>query len=80
MDARSAGPPAEAAREPRSAGARVVALPGEVTDGGHRAALGASAGERGGLELLVNSASALGAEPLCGRRTIRWTGCGRRWR
>ncbi|MEU9120843.1 SDR family oxidoreductase [Streptomyces sp. NPDC048506] len=64
VDARSAGPLEEAARGLRSVGARVVALPGDVTDGGHRAALVAAAGELGGLDLLVNNASALGAEPL----------------
>ncbi|MFC9241772.1 SDR family NAD(P)-dependent oxidoreductase [Streptomyces decoyicus] len=64
VDARSAGPLAEAARELRATGARVVALPGDVTDGGHRAALVAAAGELGGLDLLVNNTSALGAEPL----------------
>ncbi|MEU9488201.1 SDR family oxidoreductase [Streptomyces decoyicus] len=64
VDARSAGPLAEAARELRTTGARVAALPGDVTDGGHRAALVAAAGELGGLDLLVNNASALGAEPL----------------
>ncbi|GGN59390.1 oxidoreductase [Streptomyces kronopolitis] len=64
VDARSAGPLEEAARELRGAGARVAALPGDVTDGGHRAALVAAARELGGLDLLVNNASALGAEPL----------------
>lgn len=64
VDARSAGPLEEAARELRGAGARVVALPGDVTDGGHRAALVAAARKLGGLDLLVNNASALGAEPL----------------
>ncbi|MGY5130175.1 SDR family NAD(P)-dependent oxidoreductase [Streptomyces nigrescens] len=68
VDARSAGPLEEAARELRAAGrgagARVVALPGDVADAGHRAALVAAAGELGGLDLLVNNASALGAEPL----------------
>ncbi|MEU8787615.1 SDR family NAD(P)-dependent oxidoreductase [Streptomyces sp. NPDC048637] len=68
VDARSAGPLEDAARELRAAGrgtaARVVALPGDVTDAGHRAALVAAAGELGGLDLLVNNASALGAEPL----------------
>ncbi|MCZ1010644.1 SDR family NAD(P)-dependent oxidoreductase [Streptomyces lydicus] len=42
----------------------MVALPGDVTDQGHRAALVAAAGALGGLDLLVNNASALGAEPL----------------
>ncbi|GAA2317482.1 hypothetical protein Scani_53570 [Streptomyces caniferus] len=64
VDARSAGPLEEAARELRGAGVRVVALPGDVADGGHRAALVAAAGELGGLDLLVNNASVLGAEPL----------------
>ncbi|WJY37494.1 SDR family NAD(P)-dependent oxidoreductase [Streptomyces sp. P9-2B-2] len=72
VDARSAGPLEEAARELRAAGqgagrgaaARVVALPGDVADAGHRAALVAAAGELGGLDLLVNNASMLGAEPL----------------
>lgn len=64
VDARSAGPLEEAARELRGSGARVVALAGDVTDGGHRAALVAAAAELGGLDLLVNNASALGAEPL----------------
>ncbi|WP_317633723.1 MULTISPECIES: SDR family NAD(P)-dependent oxidoreductase [unclassified Streptomyces] len=72
VDARSAGPLEEAARELRAAGqgagrgaaARVVALPGDVADAGHRAALVAAAGELGGLDLLVNNASVLGAEPL----------------
>ncbi|WP_260638149.1 SDR family NAD(P)-dependent oxidoreductase [Streptomyces angustmyceticus] len=64
VDARSAGPLEDAARELRGAGARVVAPPGDVTDGGHRAALVAAAGELGGLDLLVNNASVLGAEPL----------------
>ncbi|GFE17791.1 oxidoreductase [Streptomyces glebosus] len=72
VDARSAGPLEEAARELRAAGqgagrgaaARVVALPGDVADAGHRAALVAAAGELGGLDLLVNNASVLGAAPL----------------
>lgn len=64
VDARSAGPLEEAARELRGTGVRVVALPGDVTDQGHRAALVAAAGALGGLDLLVNNASVLGAEPL----------------
>jgi NAD(P)-dependent dehydrogenase (short-subunit alcohol dehydrogenase family) len=43
---------------------RVVALPGDVADEAHRAALVAAAEGLGGLDLLVNNASALGAEPL----------------
>lgn len=54
---------------PRSAAGRprVRALPGDVTSAGHRAELLAAAAELGGdggLDLLVNNASALGAEPL----------------
>jgi NAD(P)-dependent dehydrogenase (short-subunit alcohol dehydrogenase family) len=44
--------------------ARVVAVPGDVTDPAHREELVASARQLGGLNLLVNNASALGAEPL----------------
>ncbi len=47
-----------------TAGGRVVALPGDVTDARHRADLVAAARGLGGLDLLVNNASALGAEPL----------------
>jgi NAD(P)-dependent dehydrogenase (short-subunit alcohol dehydrogenase family) len=47
--------------------ARVRAVPGDVTSAEHRAELLAAAlelGGDGGLDLLVNNASALGAEPL----------------
>ncbi|MDJ0344874.1 SDR family oxidoreductase [Streptomyces sp. H10-C2] len=44
--------------------ARVAAVPGDVTDAAHRTALIAAARAFGGLDLLVNNASALGAEPL----------------
>ncbi|MFC7306737.1 SDR family NAD(P)-dependent oxidoreductase [Streptomyces monticola] len=64
LDARSAGPLEDAAEELRGHGARVRALPGDVTDTRHRGALVAAAREFGGLDLLVNNASALGAEPL----------------
>ncbi|MFE7119709.1 SDR family NAD(P)-dependent oxidoreductase [Streptomyces sp. NPDC057654] len=70
LDARSAGPLREAAaaleKEEQAAagGGRVVALPGDVTDARHRADLVAAARGLGGLDLLVNNASALGAEPL----------------
>ncbi|MFD8079719.1 SDR family oxidoreductase [Streptomyces sp. NPDC059718] len=43
---------------------RVAALPGDVTDPRHRVELVSAAWEFGGLDLLVNNASALGAEPL----------------
>ncbi|KAA6222659.1 SDR family NAD(P)-dependent oxidoreductase [Streptomyces albofaciens JCM 4342] len=64
VDARSAGPLEEAARELRRGGARVVALPGDVADAAHRAEMVAAARGLGGLDLLVNNASVLGAEPL----------------
>lgn len=45
-------------------GPRVRAVPGDVTDAAHRGALVAAALELGGVDLVVNNASALGAEPL----------------
>jgi NAD(P)-dependent dehydrogenase (short-subunit alcohol dehydrogenase family) len=42
----------------------VVAVPGDVTDAGHRVELVAAARGLGGVDLLVHNASALGAEPL----------------
>ncbi|MFF8960870.1 SDR family NAD(P)-dependent oxidoreductase [Streptomyces sp. NPDC014894] len=45
-------------------GTRVVAVPGDVADAGHRAELVAAARGLGGLDLLVNNASVLGAAPL----------------
>ena len=44
--------------------ANVRAVPGDVTDPGHRAAVVAAAGER--LDLLVHNASELGPSPLSG--------------
>ncbi|MFC8920764.1 SDR family NAD(P)-dependent oxidoreductase [Streptomyces sp. NPDC047821] len=64
LDARTASVLEESARLARAHGTRVVALPGDVADGWHRAALVAAARELGGLDLLVSNASALGAEPL----------------
>ncbi|GGV51940.1 oxidoreductase [Streptomyces longisporoflavus] len=64
LDARTASALEEAAREPAAHGTRVEALAGDVTDAGHRADLVAAARGLGGLDLLVNNASALGAEPL----------------
>jgi len=46
------------------AGARVVAIPGDVSDARHRRDLVAAAEGLGGLDLLVNNASDLGATPL----------------
>jgi NAD(P)-dependent dehydrogenase (short-subunit alcohol dehydrogenase family) len=56
-DARGAAALAEAVRGHE----RAIAIPGDVTDAGHRAALVAAAGER--IDLLVNNASALGPSP-----------------
>ncbi len=46
----------------RAAGHKVTAIPGDITDPAHRAALIAAAGER--LDLLVNNAGTLGVSPL----------------
>lgn len=64
LDARTPGVLQEAADRVRTYGTRVTALPGDVTDAGHRAELVAAAWKLGGLDLLVSNASALGAEPL----------------
>ncbi|WP_105974879.1 SDR family NAD(P)-dependent oxidoreductase [Streptomyces geranii] len=45
-------------------GGGVQALPGDVTDAGHRVALVSAAWDLGGVDLVVSNASALGAEPL----------------
>ncbi|MEW2132484.1 SDR family oxidoreductase [Streptomyces sp. NPDC005435] len=64
LDARGEGALKEAAGAVAGHGTRVVALPGDVTDAGHRAELVAAARRLGGVDLLVHNASALGAEPL----------------
>ncbi len=45
-------------------GGRIIAIPGDVNDAAHRAALAASVGRAGRLDLLVNNAGALGPTPL----------------
>jgi NAD(P)-dependent dehydrogenase (short-subunit alcohol dehydrogenase family) len=45
-------------------GNAVLALPGDVTDPEHRAALVAAADKLGGIDLLVNNAGILGPSPL----------------
>ena len=47
-----------------AARARVVALPGDVSDPAHREQLAGAVAELGRLDLLVNNASTLGASPL----------------
>ena len=42
----------------------VIALPGDITDPAHRAALGQAAGDLGGPDLLINNAGTLGTSPL----------------
>ncbi|UYQ61390.1 SDR family NAD(P)-dependent oxidoreductase [Streptomyces peucetius] len=64
LGARGADALKESAENAGRHGTRVVAVPGDVTDAGHRTGLVAAAGRLGGLDLLVNNASALGAEPL----------------
>ncbi|MFD8004452.1 SDR family NAD(P)-dependent oxidoreductase [Streptomyces mirabilis] len=64
LDARTAGVLKETAEALSVYGTRVEALPGDVGDAGHRAGLLAAARGLGGVDLLVNNASALGAEPL----------------
>lgn len=53
----------KAARAELSERTSVVALAGDVTDAGHRAALSAAAQAAGGLDALINNASFLGPSP-----------------
>jgi NAD(P)-dependent dehydrogenase (short-subunit alcohol dehydrogenase family) len=62
VDARGANA-LESARAELSQQARVIAVPGDVTDAGHRHALVEAAQELGGLDALVNNASFLGPSP-----------------
>jgi NAD(P)-dependent dehydrogenase (short-subunit alcohol dehydrogenase family) len=62
IDARDATALDAAAGALRAAGATVTAVPGDVTDPAHRAALIAACAGR--LDLLVNNAGTLGASPL----------------
>ncbi|CAM5649591.1 SDR family NAD(P)-dependent oxidoreductase [Streptomyces canus] len=64
LDARTAEVLKETAAALAGHGTRVTALPGDVTDPAHRSELVAAAWQLGGVDLLVNNASALGAEPL----------------
>jgi NAD(P)-dependent dehydrogenase (short-subunit alcohol dehydrogenase family) len=63
IDARDSGTlRAAAAGLPGSA--RVIPLPGDVTDPAHREALRDAAADLGGPDLLINNAGTLGASPL----------------
>ncbi|GAA2808079.1 SDR family oxidoreductase [Streptomyces showdoensis] len=64
LDARTPSVLEGTAREAGRLGAGVVAVPGDITDAGHRAELVAAAKGLGGLDLLVNNAGILGVEPL----------------
>ncbi len=64
VDARDGAALDAAAAGIRAAGGAVTAVPGDVTDPAHRAALRRAAGAAGRLDLLVNNAGTLGASPL----------------
>jgi NAD(P)-dependent dehydrogenase (short-subunit alcohol dehydrogenase family) len=53
----------EAARADLSELTQVIAIPGDVTDEGHRQALAEASRDVGGLDALVNNASILGPSP-----------------
>jgi NAD(P)-dependent dehydrogenase (short-subunit alcohol dehydrogenase family) len=53
----------ETARAVLAKETRVIAIPGDVTDGDHRRALAVAARDLGGLDVLVNNASFLGPSP-----------------
>ena len=63
IDARGADA-LERVRDELSIQTRVTAIAGDVADPAHRAALAAAAADAGGLDVLVNNASALGPSPL----------------
>jgi NAD(P)-dependent dehydrogenase (short-subunit alcohol dehydrogenase family) len=63
IDARRADRLADAASA-LAAKTNVVAIVGDVADGAHRDQLAAAVDDLGGLDLLVNNASTLGASPL----------------
>ena len=62
IDARGAGT-LEAARAELSELTQVIAVPGDVSDEGHRRALAGAARRMGGLDAVVNNASILGPSP-----------------
>ncbi len=64
IDGRDAAALDAAAAQLRAAGGDVIAVSGDVTDAGHRAALSRAAETAGRLDVLVNNAGTLGASPL----------------
>ncbi|MFC5729872.1 MULTISPECIES: SDR family NAD(P)-dependent oxidoreductase [Nocardioides] len=66
-DARDAGRLASLGDLPHAD--RITAIPGDVTDAGHRAALATAVDEHGRLDLVVHNASTLG--PVSGDRRFR---------
>jgi NAD(P)-dependent dehydrogenase (short-subunit alcohol dehydrogenase family) len=62
IDARG-GDDLESARAELSSHTRVIAIPGDVADRGHRAEISEAAHEAGGVDALVNNASILGPSP-----------------
>ncbi|MFE6721159.1 SDR family NAD(P)-dependent oxidoreductase [Streptomyces albidoflavus] len=64
LTARGAGELAEAGRAAEGLGGVVRTVAGDVADAGHRSEVVAAARALGGVDLLVNNASALGAAPL----------------
>jgi len=64
IDARRSAALFEVRAEIESLGAAVSAVPGDVTNAAHRAALVEAASVLGSLDLLVNNASTLGPTPL----------------
>ncbi|WP_405494395.1 SDR family NAD(P)-dependent oxidoreductase [Streptomyces sp. NBC_00096] len=64
LSARGAEPLERAAAALRATGSRVTAVAGDVSSAAHRAELVAAARALGGVDLLVNNAGVLGAEPL----------------
>jgi NAD(P)-dependent dehydrogenase (short-subunit alcohol dehydrogenase family) len=79
IDARHAEALARVADE-LSALTQVHAVPGDVSDPAHRAALVATAGENGPVDLLVNNASNLGGSPLPRLRDLQAAAYERVWR
>lgn len=66
IDGRQALPLDEVGRSLQALGVAVAPIVGDVTDGGHLAALVEAAAGLGGLDLVVNNASTLGPSPLPG--------------